>query len=1296
MKSTTRISSALLVVSAALLSNMPASAVTIDSFATNQAAVTDPPGTTPTVVTGGGADIIGTQRAIASNLLALPTGIGVGPVSTSVSAGVLSFSVAATTPDSRGEGILTWDGDATAGNLNVTGLAIANLTAGSHNAIRVLVNSASAGTEIVVDVYTSATAASRGFFRIPTAVAAPTSFFLTYQYDFVAIAASPADFTNVGAIQMRIRGTEVSASIDLIETVGPSLTASKRDLALDDNPIAAPVLEGATFKYQITVAGQSGLADNVDLNDTVDANTALNAASIRVTPVAIDDSYVTVGHVGRSISAPGLLANDIDPDTAGALPELVLAAGSVGTFATTLSGSITTAADGSFTYEPPVGVGNAVDTFTYTVQDNDGQTSTGLVKVAIGPRVWFVEDVHGGLNLGTRNHPFHGFTAGNVNGAGGAGDQDHAGDIVFLHTGTHPVTFALENDQQVIGEGDGLTIDGQTIVTAGTDPVLTSSGHGIVLASNNTLRGFTIGGTGATSFDVFGANFGTLTTSNLELNGAGGGMSLDTGVMAVNLDSLTTTAASHGLNLNAVSGNLTVAGATTIAATTFGIRSNSSGTAVYNFNGLVGITTSAGTGIFGSTGGTFNISGSSNGVTATGGPALDLTSTSLGSGATFSSVTSTNSTGKGINFDSVTGAFTATGGTVSNPAGNGVDINAGSSNFSYSGAVTSTAAARLVEITSRTGGTVTLSGTLSGTGASHTGINVASNSGGTINFTGSSKTLNTGANAAVTLATNTGATIHFTGGNLDIDTTSGAGFSATGGATGISVQGANNSVTSTTGTALNVVSTTIAAAGLTFHSISANGATNGINLSATGANAGLTITGTGSGTQGGNFSGGTLETTGDAIKLANTRDISLTNIRIQNVGTGPTDLSGGIDATNLQGTNLFRASTITGMGTVGGAGGTEREGIRIINTDTDLAQFSVENSVFSNSDGTSSFIFTSARGTSDMGISITTSDFSDLVALAVQINAGDTETGVHTVTTNISNNVFRNASPANGQGGIAVVSADQDATHNFTVSNNQFYDLIKGIAGGNSEIVLAQTTGGNLAGTFSGNVIGNSSFGNGDRRGIGVVAEPDVSVNGEVGSVDIIIENNTIDRLTDREAIFVDLREDTQNSELIIRNNVIGQLAGFEGQVGGTREGIDVQTRGEVTRTLNLLLSNNNVRVDSISAAVNLEVNIDNATPGNLTMHATVTGNTLRNTNSGGEILVRPRDAGAVTTLCLDMTGNTVDGGTGTIDLNETGVINVEQANAAALASANGIPGANVLITGGAPSFGVTCLVPPT
>ena len=110
-----------------------------------------------------------------------------------------------------------------------------------------------------------------------------------------------------------------------------------------------------------------------------------------------------------------------------------------------------------------------------------------------------------------------------------------------------------------------------------------------------------------------------------------------------------------------------------------------------------------------------------------------------------------------------------------------------------------------------------------------------------------------------------------TGGTgLDIQTSSGAGFSATGGGT-VTVtdpaDAATNSISTASGTALNVVNTTIGAAGLTFESIGANGAASGIILNTTGTVGGLTVTGVGN-TLG--FGGTITNTTGAGVSLTNT------------------------------------------------------------------------------------------------------------------------------------------------------------------------------------------------------------------------------------------------------------------------------------------------------------------------------------------------------------------------------------------------------------------------------------------
>ncbi|MBC7964319.1 MAG: cadherin-like domain-containing protein, partial [Fuerstia sp.] len=117
--------------------------------------------------------------------------------------------------------------------------------------------------------------------------------------------------------------------------------------------------------------------------------------------------------------------------------------------------------------------------------------------------------------------------------------------------------------------------------------------------------------------------------------------------------------------------------------------------------------------------------------------------------------------------------------------------------------------------------------------------------------------------------------------NLSATVTGGTALSLTTSGT-VSSSGTNN-LTSTNGTALNVSDVTIAAAGLTFRSISsgsgAGSAGVGINLVNTGTSGGLTVTGTGSAGSGGTIQHKTgadgSTTAGIGIFLNNTRNVAL-------------------------------------------------------------------------------------------------------------------------------------------------------------------------------------------------------------------------------------------------------------------------------------------------------------------------------------------------------------------------------------------------------------------------------------
>ena len=675
-------------------------------------------------------------------------------------------------------------------------------------------------------------------------------------------------------------------------------------------------------------------------------------------------------------------------------------------------------------------------------------------------------------------------------------------------------------------------------------------------------------------------------------------------------------------------------------------------------------------------------------------------------------------TAAAVSFNDLTGTVTL-GNTTSGGGANNVSLTNVGATVSLGTGALSGSTGTAFDVSGGTG-VITYGGAITKANIAQRPVSVANKTGGSVTFTGGI-TANTGPTTlplGISLTTNTGSTINFQGG-LDLSTGANAAFTATGGGT-VNVCSENpcaagtgsivNRLETTTGTALTVANTTIGANNLEFRSISANGAANGIVLNTTGSG-GLTVTGNSSGLCGGQVTpsgtpgvpptvtaanaadctGGTIQniTTGDAISLTNAANVSLTRMRILNV-SGLNN--GGIDADNLGGSNFFRNSQMDNVASSASNG----NGIDLTNTTTALTLFSVEDSFFANSLSQTSHILSSAQGNVNAALDVRRSIFQNLISLAVQSNAGEIEGATHTVTTNIVGNVFRNASITNGQGGIAIANAEQNATHNYTVTGNLFEDLIKGIAGGNAEILLSQTVGGNLNGTVSGNILGTSTNGNGDRRAIGVITEPNVTANGELAAADIIIDGNTVDRLPTREGAFIDLREDTQNSEIIVRNNQIGNLAGFQGDVGGIREAVDLQLRGDTAKTLNVAMTNNIIRSNTTGAtgAVNLETNNDaDGVAIALAKHVTVTGNTITATAGIPHLTARTRTGDTGGTVCLDMSGNTLSTGSGIVLSREGGAVNVEQASSAALSTAN----SNVTVTqpATAASFATTCLAPP-
>jgi large repetitive protein len=684
-----------------------------------------------------------------------------------------------------------------------------------------------------------------------------------------------------------------------------------------DNGIA-----GANCTLSVRAAGITD-ADGFDPPDNLPADVS---ASFSFGAIALDDAYTVTPHLTLAIGTAspqggGTVANDLlgagtitgfgfSPACTGTAPGVQLDAGPA-------NGRLTLNADGSFSYEPPAAVVNTTRTFCYTV--TGGDTANVVFTLQNTELVWFVDAAAAGGGIGTQARPFQTIAA--VDAVDTANDTIHLAFNVSSYTSNGITLLANE---RLVGSGSGSTLDAISGITpvagsahpalGGSAPTITCGGvNCVTLGTGNTLRGFTIGNSGAAGTDLAGTGFGTLTVAELTLNGDGRALNLATGTMnGVFLDVDASSGNNAGISIDAVGGTWSVTAQSNIgnvsgtgvnivnapagaSATFIGgvvVNKSSAGSAV-NLDtnnaaavidlGVVSLTAGNGTALR-VIGSPLTLTGGTGTLVATNGPALDAVNATFAGGATLATVSSANSAGKGINLDNVSGSLVMNGGSISGPTGIGFDLNAGSGTVTYAGSITSTAANRLLEVTGRTGGVTTLSGNLAGSGATHTGINIAANSGGTVTLSGATKVLNTAANTAVTLAGNAGATINFTGGGLGITTSSGTGFSAMGGGT-VSVQGAINTINASTGVGLDVANTTIAAAGLTFQRISSGaGANVGISLDTTGNLGGLTVTGTGAAASGGTISNKTgadnSTTAGIGIYLNSTRNVSLSRMQL--------------------------------------------------------------------------------------------------------------------------------------------------------------------------------------------------------------------------------------------------------------------------------------------------------------------------------------------------------------------------------------------------------------------------------
>jgi hypothetical protein len=586
-------------------------------------------------------------------------------------------------------------------------------------------------------------------------------------------------------------------------------------------------------------------------------------------------------------------------------------------------------------------------------------------------------------------------------------------------------------------------------------------------------------------------------------------------------------------------------------------------------------TVTAGT-INNTTGGAISIDGSGTGMN------LQFTSVSTGGG--------TNA----IFFDDARGTFNAGGGTLSNASGNTVSITGDNVNddltFTYGGAI-SDDGNLLVNITGQSGGTKDFNGALTDGAGAGGGISISGNVASHLTrFDGGLNLSTVGSNAFVTNNAGT-----------------------------LAITGSTNTIATTTGTALSVTSTTIHADDLTFRSISANGAANGIVLNGTGTSGGLTVTG--NGVNGESTTGGLItNTTGVGVSLTNTRDVSLTNLGISNTGSfgininsvtnftyqdaaiinaGNENEENTIQILNLHGTSLIEDVRLDDI---------QEDGIQIrqdVDTDSNLNTFDT--------------------------ITIRRLDLEDH-------QAGFGEAGIE-IQTNLAST-------------LAVVIDDSD----FAINAN----ATMGVATSKS----ATFTGHQKVTIQNSTFDGSASFGSGAIQALGSIGS---------GTTTYLITGNTI---TNTQFDGIRVNNDGGHTNVTITNNDI------DGSAVNNGEGIALRQDGDGSMTVLISgndmtqIANNQIRIQASDATVDDNViNVDATIANN-------TGTVAGGFGAGLLVDVGDGSGIAKNDVRINVTGNDLNGTNTfeffdfdiTLNLNETSgaSLQVTQASDAALAAANG------------------------
>ena len=741
-----------------------------------------------------------------------------------------------------------------------------------------------------------------------------------------------------------------------------------------------------------------------------------------------------------------------------------------------------------------------------------------------------------------------------------------------------------------------------------------AGGNGVDITASGTGNGIDF--TGGGSLIVYSTGNSIQTATGQILNLANGNV----GSLGLVFDSLSSTGSTNGSAINISN----VDGTGTLSATTVSIAGTTGATA---------------DGIFYGGGSAMNVNLGTVTIANTGDEGIEINGAGNGT-FTAGSVAINNTAGNGVEINGSTNTVNLAAGAIgatNDPTGFGVYVLNGTGAISIASSITKTTGNNVVFVDNHETGNVSFSGAISATGGFNNGIVVQNVNSGTVSFTGNT-TLSTGANTAVNLLNNTGGTISFPNGGLVITTNSGTGFSATGGGT-VTTSSSGNRITSTTGTALNIVNTTIGAAGLRFQSISSNGASSGIILNNTGTSGGINVTGTGAA-----GSGGTIQnSSGDGISLTSTENVRLAYMNVTN------NLGDGIGGSNINGF-LIDNMLISGNGN---DAGTDESGINITELTGTASGGARPTGIFNST----------IQNNNEFEVQITNSTGTLTNFQVVNSTFASNGVGINGNGTSPHGNIFNFLGTGTSAMGVSVSGS------NFTGNWNAASPPATIVGSG----LFTDSTGTSMTVQVSGSFFTNTNNG--------------VNVSTGPGSTTLTYSIDGSTFTGTRSTAINDFQNGnspfTRTVNGRITNNIIGNNAVTN---SGSYNGAGISIGNEGAVNARYLISGNTIQQIQTSQGIVLNVGLVGQATGNLTTNATIANNIIRNINgSRGLLINNNQNTGGFPTVNVSVSGNTFSGIAGQAGNGQYmrfaatggGTINITQGQASASAIASELDDAN-------------------